>query len=77
MPVEKFRSVSEMPRPGLVPVGERWTAMERLWRRARWLSPPAAWPRGTVERYRSVEEAERARLPRARPPQQSGDAAEG
>lgn len=60
MPVEKYRSVEDMPRPARI-VGDDLPAHIRaLFRRARLLSPPALITRG-VQRFRSIEEANAAR----------------
>ena len=66
MPVEKYRSVADMPRPPLVPLDRRWETIQRVWERARLLAPPVDWPRSSVERFKSVEEASRSRIPRRR-----------
>lgn len=62
MPVTKFRSVADMPAP-LSDSGKDLIARIRaLWNRAFLLSPPDI-PRG-VQRFSSIEEANRARLAR-------------
>jgi hypothetical protein len=60
MPVQKFRSVEEMPRPERVVAPDLADRIRALWRRARLLSPPAPMKRG-VTRFRSIEEANAAR----------------
>jgi hypothetical protein len=60
MPVEKYRSVEDMPRPthdGDTPLSVRIRA---LWNRSRALTPGIAFVRG-VQRFRSIEEANAAR----------------
>lgn len=59
MPVWKFRSVEEMPRPERVTGAALHERVRDVWRRAFLLSPPA-FPRG-VQRFRSVDEANVAR----------------
>lgn len=61
MPVKKYRSAAEMPRPPRVTDGEAvLDHMRALWRRAALLAPPVVVPRG-VTRFRTIEDANRAR----------------
>jgi hypothetical protein len=59
MPVSKYRSVADMPRPELVFGAGLASQIRALWRRSFLLSPPA-FPRG-VARFRSIAEANEAR----------------
>mgnify|MGYP006273120685 CR=1 FL=1 len=59
MPVERFRSVAEMPAP---PKADAETRMQRIgaaWSRAHLHGPPRV-PRG-VSKFKSIEDAQRAR----------------
>lgn len=60
MPVRKYRSVEEMPRPEPAAAGELAQRIRTLWRRARLLAPPPIVPRG-VTRFRNIAEANAAR----------------
>ena len=60
MPVQKYRSVEDMPRPELVPAADLAARIRALWKRARMLAPAPVVPRG-VTRFRSIEEANTAR----------------
>lgn len=59
MPVEKFKSASDMPRPGVVTDEHLIERIRALWNRAFTLCPPS-FSRG-VSRFRSVELANEAR----------------
>jgi hypothetical protein len=59
MPVEKFRSVAEMPRPGLVPTEQLGARIRATWNRAQQICPTR--PQRGVQRFKSVEEANEAR----------------
>jgi hypothetical protein len=59
MPVTKYRSVADMPRPRSGRDETLVLRIRTLWNRAFVLSPPA-FPRG-LRRYRSIEEANAAR----------------
>ena len=59
MPVTKYRSVADMPRPRSGRDESLVLRIRALWNRAFLLSPPA-FPRG-VRRFRSIEEANAAR----------------
>jgi hypothetical protein len=59
MPVEKFRSVEEMPRPARVNDERLIEHIRKLWNRAFALAPPS-FSRG-VTRFRSIEMANQAR----------------
>ena len=60
MPVWRFRSVGEMPRPAASGNATLAARIRALWKRARALAPPLIVPRG-VTRFRSIEEANEAR----------------
>lgn len=60
MSVQKFRSVSDMPRPERARGADVIRRIRVLWRRARVLAPPVVVPRG-VTRFRSIEDANAAR----------------
>jgi hypothetical protein len=60
VPVWKFRSVAEMPRPAASGNATLASRIRALWKRARRLAPPVIVPRG-VARFRSIEEAHEAR----------------
>jgi len=61
LPVKKYRSVADMPRPPRVADDEDvLERMRLLWRRAALLAPPVVVPRG-VTRFRTIEEANIAR----------------
>ncbi len=60
MPVFKYRSVSEMPRVPAIPVNQNLKARIRaVWNRARLVCPIR--PVRGVTRFRTIEEANRAR----------------
>jgi hypothetical protein len=59
MPVSRYRSVADMPRPEPATSSELAVRIRVLWNRAFLLSRPS-FPRG-VARFRSVEEANAAR----------------
>ena len=59
MPVQKFRSAAEMPRPPRATGPELEARIRALWNRAFLLSPPD-YVRG-VQRFRSIEEANEER----------------
>ena len=61
MPVTKYRSVADMPRPERITDPASLIARIRaVWGRAALLAPPPVVPRG-VTRFRSIEEANLAR----------------
>lgn len=60
MPVHKYRSVDEMPRPTRCREAELEARMRAVWTRAFLLSPPS-FPRG-VRFFRNMEEANEARF---------------
>lgn len=61
MPVTKYRSVAEMPRPARVSAPDALLArMRAVWSRAARLAPPPPVRRG-VTRFRTMEEANRSR----------------
>jgi hypothetical protein len=61
VPVTKYRSVADMPRPARVTDGASLLACIRaVWGRAARLAPPPVVPRG-VARFRTIEEANAAR----------------
>lgn len=59
MPVQKFRSIEEMPRPARVEGDDLAARIAAAWRRAFLLCPPA-FARGVL-RFRSIGEANRHR----------------
>ncbi len=59
MPVQKYRSVSEMPAPPNAPGDRLAERIRALWNRAFLLSPPD-FVRG-VTRFKSIDEADAAR----------------
>lgn len=66
MPVVKYRSVAEMPRPSRVTDAASLPARIRaVWGRAALLAPPSVVPRG-VTRFRTIEEANRDRAERTK-----------
>jgi len=61
VPVKKFRSAADMPRPPrATDGGEVLDHMRAMWRRAALLAPPAIVPRG-LTRFRTIQEANAAR----------------
>ncbi|MBX3272227.1 MAG: hypothetical protein KF729_18325 [Sandaracinaceae bacterium] len=60
MPVTKYRSVQEMPRPERVADAELLARIRAVMARARLFAPPLTAPRG-VTKFRSIEEADAAR----------------
>jgi hypothetical protein len=60
MPVTKYRSVADMPRPVSATDESLPSRIRALWKRAFLLSPPA-FPRG-VTRFHSIEKANDARM---------------
>ncbi len=60
MPVQKYRSVEEMPRPERVPDDALLARIRAVMARARLFAPALAMPRG-VAKFRSIEEANAAR----------------
>jgi hypothetical protein len=59
MPVTRYRSVSEMPRPPRAEASELTRRIRSLWRRVLTMAPKDV-PRG-VQRFRTIEEAQAAR----------------
>ncbi len=62
MPIQKFRSVEDMPRPGAqdnLSSEEVRSRIERLWSRTFRISP-RVYPKGLF-RFKSIEEAQEAR----------------
>lgn len=59
MPVTKFKSVSDMPRPSRADGADLIERIDAVWSRAFELLPPE-FPRG-VMRFRSIDDANRAR----------------
>ena len=59
MPVSKYRSVQDMPRPPRTSDNDLTERIRAVWTRAFLLCPPAP-PRG-VTRFRSIESANAAR----------------
>jgi hypothetical protein len=59
MPVQRFRSIEDMPRPTLAGEHDLAVRIAAIWRRAFLLCPPS-FARG-VRRFRSIEEANQDR----------------
>lgn len=60
MPVRKFRSVADMPRPEASGSATLVSRIRALWKRSRLMAPPVIITRG-VARFRTIEEANAAR----------------
>ena len=60
MPVTKYRSVADMPRPAAAASGDLAARIRAVWNRAFGICPPCP-PRG-VTRYSSIEMSNQARL---------------